>query len=631
MSKTKKASHRLTWPKGLLLYLGSLLLVIGAIFGIYSVAFADTIYPNITIAGVDLGGLTKEQAEQKLADTLKDHTFKPVTINYETRSFTIQPEQIEAKVNDEQSVAAAYAVGRSNDLLLNLTEKLTTPFTDTHLPIAVDADQKKLDEAIEVIEKKVTVPVKEADLAITDGVATITKPEAGKVMDRIKLKKQTLDQLGRQSEAPIMLALSVKPPVILEVDIEPLKTQAEMILKESLTFTANDKTLTADAKVIGQWLATKKVNDRQLELIFSEEKVNEYVSSLAKQIDRAPENARLTTINGTVTALTQSNDGLTLNQQKAKEAITAVLTARKEQGTIPSVPIALTVDIKKAATSSENLAQLERIAVASSDFTGSPGNRQENIRLGAKLFNGLMIQPGEQFSTLKALGNIDEASGFKPELVIKQDQLTPEVGGGLCQVSTTLFRAVLNAGLQVDSRVNHRFRVSYYEKKPAKIDPEDYVTLNAKTLVGLDATIYDPKPDFTFTNDTGSFILIQSKVEGTTITFEFFGKKDGRKVAIAGPFITSRIPAPTAIQYIPDPSLPEGVTKLKEKAVPGAKAYFTYTVTKDGQELHKNTFNSSYTAWQAKYYKGGAVPPPPSPNPDPLVTETPAPVPSPTG
>lgn len=628
MSKDKKTSHRLTWPKGLLIYFGSLVFVIGAISGIYSVAFADTIYPKVSVAGVDLGGLTKEQAAQKLADKLANHAFKPVTVTYEGQSFTIQPEQIEAKVNASQSVEAAYAVGRSNDLLTNLTEKLTAPFVSTVLPVAVDTQEKKLDESIDTIERKVTVPVKEADLAISEGVATITKPESGKVMDKTKLKEQILDQLGQQSELPITLTLSVKPSVILEADVEPVKNQAETILKEPLTFTANDKTFTADAKIIGQWLMTKKINDRSLELVFAEDKIKEYVSSLAKQIDTAPENARLTTINGTVTALTQSKDGLTLDREKAQADIVTALNGRKDQSA-PSAPIALNVAVKKAATSSENLAQLERIAVSSSDFTGSPGNRQENIRLGAKLFNGLIIQPGEQFSTLKALGNIDEASGFKPELVIKQDQLTPEVGGGLCQVSTTLFRTVLNAGLKVDDRVNHRFRVSYYEKKPAKIDPEDYVTNNAKTLVGLDATIYDPKPDFTFTNDTGSFILIQSKVEGTTITFEFFGKKDGRKVAINGPFITSRIPAPTTVQYIPDPSLPAGATKLKEKAVPGARAYFTYTVTKDGQELHKDTFNSTYTAWQAKYYKGGAVPQPPSPNPDPLQAETLAPAPSP--
>jgi vancomycin resistance protein YoaR len=165
-----------------------------------------------------------------------------------------------------------------------------------------------------------------------------------------------------------------------------------------------------------------------------------------------------------------------------------------------------------------------------------------------------------------------------PELVIKKDKTVPEFGGGLCQIATTIFRAVLASGLPILERQSHSYRVPYYE--PA----------------GVDATVYDPRPDFKFLNDTGYHILIQSKIEGNFLIFEFWGTKDGRAVEQSKPVIYNVKPAPPS-KLIETLDLPVGKKKCTERAHTGADAVFTYTVTYADSAVKKQEFRSRYKPW----------------------------------
>lgn len=170
------------------------------------------------------------------------------------------------------------------------------------------------------------------------------------------------------------------------------------------------------------------------------------------------------------------------------------------------------------------LGKLQLIAKGSSNFAGSPGNRIKNIMNGRLKIQGALLAPGEEFSINKHLGPITKEAGYFPELVIKENVTKPEYGGGLCQVSTTLFRAAVNAGLEITERRNHAYPVKYYGKP------------------GFDATIYSPRPDLKFKNTTGGWILLQSSVNGNNLSFEVYGKPDGRKIKIDGPHTTEKRP-----------------------------------------------------------------------------------------
>jgi len=222
----------------------------------------------------------------------------------------------------------------------------------------------------------------------------------------------------------------------------------------------------------------------------------------------------------------------------------------------------------------------EVVGRGESNFAGSPKNRIFNIKNGSSVISGLIVEPGEIFSLNQALGEVSAATGYKAELVIKGDKTTPEFGGGLCQVATTVFRAALNAGLPIVSRANHSYRVSYYEPP-----------------VGMDATVYSPSPDLKFLNDTGAPILIQSKVDGVKLIFEFWGAKDGREISIGVPVVTN-ITNPPATKLIETTDLKPGVKKCTEKAHKGADAYFDYTVLYPNGDEKTNRFKSHYRAWQ---------------------------------
>jgi len=241
----------------------------------------------------------------------------------------------------------------------------------------------------------------------------------------------------------------------------------------------------------------------------------------------------------------------------------------------------------------QELGIVELIGSAVTPFTSSPLNRIANIKNGAKFLTGILVKPGEEFSTLTALGRVDNTTGYLPELVIKGDRTVPEFGGGLCQVSTTLFRAVLNAGLPVLDRQNHSYRVSYYEKdgEGNRIGP------------GLDATIYSHKPDFRFLNDTGNSILIQGFVEGDRLTFELYGTRDGRTATVDGPKTLSSS-APGEPVYIETDALPEGETKQIERAHPGGSATATYRVRYPDGTAKEQVFKSYYRPWPEKYLIG---------------------------
>lgn len=244
--------------------------------------------------------------------------------------------------------------------------------------------------------------------------------------------------------------------------------------------------------------------------------------------------------------------------------------------------------IKLSDTNSLGIKEL--IGSGSSDFSGSIENRIYNIELSSSKFNGLIIKPKEELSFNKTVGNISYLSGYKQAYVIENGRTVLGDGGGVCQVSTTLFRAALNTGLNVTQRVPHAYRVHYYEENSSP---------------GLDATVFAPTVDFKFINDTNNAILIQTMINRDTnqLNILFYGTKDGRKINIS-PVIIWGISSPPEPIYQDDPSLPNGVIRQVDWSAWGAKTKFTYEVTKDNEVLHYKEFVSNYRPWQAVYLRG---------------------------
>ena len=255
-------------------------------------------------------------------------------------------------------------------------------------------------------------------------------------------------------------------------------------------------------------------------LEFSEELIGGFLDDLGRQINRDPENARLGIENGKVSAFSLSKMGLRLNKEQSLEIILDHLKSRSVEDSIKLSYEEISPEI--STDSIDNLGITSLIGEGRSNFKGSPKNRIFNINVATSRYNGVLIRPGEEFSFVKILGPVDGEHGYLPELVIKKDKTEPEFGGGICQVSTTAFRAAIYSGLEITARRNHAYPVQYYNPQ------------------GMDATVYVPRPDLRFINNTPGHILIQTKIEGTELVFQFYGTDDGRKTAVIGPAITER-------------------------------------------------------------------------------------------
>lgn len=257
-------------------------------------------------------------------------------------------------------------------------------------------------------------------------------------------------------------------------------------------------------------------------IFFDENSIKKYLHDLARSANQDPENAKLKIEGGKAVAFSQEKSGLKLNEEKSLEIILNHLKNNPGQNSVNLVYDEIKPDI--SLNSINDLGITTLIAEGRSNFRGSPQNRIFNIKVALNRFDGITIKPGEEFSFVKILGEVDGEHGYLPELVIKKNKTEPEFGGGICQVSTTMFRAAINAGLEITARRNHAYPVSYYNPQ------------------GMDATVYVPRPDLRFINNTPGHILVQPIINGTELVFQFYGTDDGRKVNITGPTITERNP-----------------------------------------------------------------------------------------
>jgi len=300
------------------------------------------------------------------------------------------------------------------------------------------------------------------------------------------------------------------------------------------------------------------------ENFIDEAAIKAYLEDLARKVNNDPTDAKFTVADGKVTTFSQEKAGITLDVAKSVQTIITTL----KSNALPQ-KISLNFDSKKPEV---NYSEVNDLGIASligegtSNFKGSPSNRIHNIKVATERYNGVLIKPGEEFSFVKLLGEVDGDHGYLPELVIKNNVTEPEFGGGICQVSTTAFRAAIYSGLKITARKNHAYPVSYYNPQ------------------GMDSTVYVPSPDLRFKNNTPGYILIQTKIVGTILTFDFYGTDDGRKTTVDGPKITER--------------QPDGALK----------ATFTqHVVDKDGKEFINDVFNSSYNSPYRYPHPGGPV------------------------
>lgn len=295
--------------------------------------------------------------------------------------------------------------------------------------------------------------------------------------------------------------------------------------------------------------------------------------------------------NGRVSSFRPDEKGLKINGnaflvQVASEIATLKTNPRSLR--IPLTDSVVEPEIRLQDANSFGIKEL--IGEGQSDYSGSIPERIHNIILATSKFNGVLIPKDTVFSFTHTVGDISSQTGYVQAYIIKNGRTVLGDGGGVCQVSTTMFRAAMNSGLPIIERNAHAYRVHYYENDQPP---------------GFDATIFAPSVDLQIKNDTPAYILIQTNVDeaNNIVHFRFYGEKDGRSTQYSDIKLYDQQPPPPPL-YQDDFTLAKGVVKQVDFAAWGAKASFVYTVMRNGQQIEHQTFFSDYRPWQAVYLVG---------------------------
>jgi vancomycin resistance protein YoaR len=326
---------------------------------------------------------------------------------------------------------------------------------------------------------------------------------------------------------------------------------------------------------------------------YSEDIFNKILIPFTKSINKEPVDALFNFQNGKVLAFKPSEEGKMIDMDKAKEDLIFqfknISLELKSQQIV--IPITVKTILPKITTDKANsLGIKELIGKGTSLFHHSIQNRIFNVNLAASRINGALIAPNETFSFDKALGDVSAFTGYQQAYVIQNGKTVLGDGGGVCQVSTTFFRAILNAGLPILERHAHAYRVGYYEQDGPP---------------GMDATIYSPSVDLKFKNDTNNYILVQTQIDPDLqqLSVFLYGALDGRSVTLTKPIISNRVPAPPDL-YQDDPTLEKGIIKQVDFSAEGSSVSFTRIVTKNGKKIISENFISNYAPWQSVFLRG---------------------------
>jgi vancomycin resistance protein YoaR len=522
------------WLRGV-----GLVLVVGVLLiGSFELVYAGKIYPGVSADGVLLAGASRASAAKQLNSKIDTFSGGVVTISNGDTNLRIPVAGLDVSYDTNKAVDLAYQYGREGSWTNRLHQQFRALLGRATNFSAYGYSDARLAPYVVQLGDDLSTPVADASLNFDSDKPQVTPAQSGTRLDYGRLTQLIGDRLSQTSIDPIPAPVYQLAPVLGTAALTAVTNQLGGYLAGPITLSYNGTETIIDQKTIISWIEvgarpTKLfLNSHDLADLYpppvaanlglSKPAVGQYVAHLASQLDQTAQNAGLAMQNNALAIVQPSRTGIKLDQSGATSAIIDSL-GRSSGDRLITLKLATT----QAAVNESNLDSLgikEQISEGETYFPGSPSTRLTNVRAGAKRFNGVLLAPGETFSFGKLLGEVDASTGYVPELVILGDHEEKQYGGGLCQVSSTAFRAALAAGLPITERVNHAFAISYYTWP--------------YSVPGIDATIYYPAVDLKFTNDTGSYILMQTVMSGVDLKFDFFGTKTKTGV-IRGPNFVS--------------------------------------------------------------------------------------------
>jgi len=485
---------------------------------------------GLQIANFKIGGDKPALAQKNLLQYWNFFSSQKITFILSPHS-SIQTSlrELGFELNANQTIEEAFKIGHQGNFFRQIKEQITALFGFLRIKPSYQIGQTKFQNKTREIFQNFESPAQDATLvyyAETDEFV-LQPAQEGKVIDRIQLLNHLSRHIDSFSLEPIKLSLIPDYPRIENDEVAQAKERANHILKNQPYYLKFEETYKKiDKKTLLKWIKFKPIPEKEnpsneiLGFSLDYAQVEKYLDQFASFIDRPPTNAQLEIKDGRALNFVPDSRGF---EVKRKQTFNRFIKNLLSEPSIKTTEIIADITYPKIT-----LAQLNDLGINNligegvSNFAGSPSNRIHNIKITVAKLNGLILKPNEEFSFNASLGKTGPEEGYLPELVIKNHKITPEYGGGVCQVSTTFFRAAIKSGLKITERHPHSFPIEYYGSP------------------GFDATVYDPQPDLKFINNTPAHLLIQAYIQGYNLIVRFYGTKDGRKVKVRGPFVVEK-------------------------------------------------------------------------------------------
>jgi len=579
------------------------LLALAALFAIvigFEAKHENAIFPGVSVNGTDLSGLTVGQAVVKLNGSLTYPKQGQIFFTDGDSRWAFNPGQLGYTFEPISAVEQAYQVGRGQGLLADLSGQFLAMKSGVNIDPSVVFDQRETYAVLQEIARQIDQPMVEAAITLEGTDVKVSEGQVGRKVDIPATLKKLEPYFLTQTSGTIPLVIEETAPVIM--DVQATAELAKSILSQDLTIQPADP-----AFGVGPWVIKAKdlASLLQLErnadianagyrLSLNRQSLLNYLSSIAPSLRVEPVNARMifNDERREIEVIQNAVIGKGLDLDQSVDQIIQKLQAGEHEATLVMKDVEPAV---KDDTTAASLGITELIYEGHSYFYGSAADRLQNIRAAASSFHGVFVAPGEVFSMAKYLTDISLENGYAEAIIIVGDQSVRGVGGGVCQVSTTLFRTAFFAGFPIVERYPHAYRVSYYEQ-----DANGWVNTN---LAGLDATVYVPVVDFKFKNDTPYWILMETYATDYSLTWKFYSTSDGRSVDWSTTGVTNVTPPPEPV-YREDPTLPTGTIKQVDWAVNGASVSVHRIVYKDGAVYFTDDIHTTYVAWPDGYNYG---------------------------